>query len=307
MADSKPDMKTAELPTLRPTPLFNLSTRSASGLVRIGGSLYVISDDTLSLLEITQDGSGRSIPLLAGNLPEDEAERKSVKPDFESLFIFGDQLVGLGSGSTPGRGLGFSFSKDQLGSKVRDLPRSFSLEALYTLLRESIPDLNIEGAIQLGDEVLLCQRGNSKNSFSGMIRLQAEKFKEGLNSAVDPSALISIHRFSDELPTGYGFTDVALDPRNSNSVWFLAVREETTNTYDDGAFSGAVMGELKIPKSGSPTLGQLSLLEINMKPEGLWLEPSDEDGLTAFIVTDADSPATPSLLYGLELASTATN
>lgn len=294
-------MKTAELPTLRPTPLFNLSTSSASGLVRIGGSLYVISDDTLSLMQITQDGTGRSIPLLAGNLPEDEAERKAMKPDFESLFIFGDELVGMGSGSAPGRGLGFSFAQDQLGKKMRALPHAFSLEALYTELHEQVPGLNIEGAIQIRDEVLLCQRGNSKSSFTGMIRLKADTFREGLNSEVSPSALIGVHNLSRDLPTGYGFTDVAQDPRKPSSVWFLAVREETENAYDDGAFSGAMIGEFDIPESGAPALRQLAILEINMKPEGLWLEPSEEEGLTAFIVTDSDSPTTPSLLYGLEL------
>lgn len=299
-------MKTSEFSTLRPEKLFDLPTTSASGLVRLGASLYVISDDTLSLSQISYKGIGRSIPLLNGDLPGDETERKATKPDFESLFLLGDQLVGLGSGTTLQRSLGFVFPKAQLesaknNSSKNDLPQSFSLEPLYAAVREKIPGLNIEGAVSLNDEVLVFQRGNTTGSFSGMVRLNAALFSEGLATEVGPSALITIHDLSPALPAGYGFTDVALDPRKPNTVWFLAVREETDNAYDDGAFTGAIIGELTVPVLGEPKVRQMSVLEITSKPEGLWLEPSDDGKLTAFLVTDADCLTIPSALYGLEI------
>ncbi len=289
--------------SLRPTPIFSLSTTSASGLVRVGSALYSVSDDLLSLTRIASDGQERQIPILAGELPEDLRERKAAKPDFESLFILGDQLVGFGSGSTTNRDRGFSFPSETLDSKTRELPKPISLRPLYERLRGKIPHLNIEGAVVHGKEILLAQRGNSAGAWSGVIRLDHTAVVEGISpgNEIGEGAYLADHDLSPELPLGYGFTDLATDPRDPNAVWFLAVREESKDAYEDGAFSGAILGELKFSKSGTPKVASLTTLEIEAKPEGLWLEPGDDGSLTAFLVTDADSSTVRSTLYGLLL------
>ncbi len=247
----------------------------------IDDTFYAISDDTLSLTRFSKDGDESHIPLLSGELPKDERERKKVKPDFESLFISEERLIILGSGSTSERdkGVAMPIRGDSLGS-----PETFSLTPLYSQLREKIVGLNIEGALSIGEKTLLAHRGNTTGSIQAVIFTKADE-------------VLAIHDLSTELPDGYGFTDLAADPENPAHVWFLAVKEETENAYEDGAFCGAMLGQLLLSDDQPPKVGRLQLLEIDTKPEGLWIKAELGGKRSAYLVTDADSPLCPSLLY----------
>lgn len=281
----------SHLPIIRPEKLFHLPTASASGLVRAGDCFYIIADDGHSLLKITTAGELKSIPILPGGLPREYGERKKQKPDFESLFAFGDRLIGLGSGSKENRTQGFSISTDASTNETSP-PTLFSLAPLYEALAKKIPGLNIEGALAVRNEIWLFQRGNTEGSFSGVIRL---------DGSFTPEAILEIHDLTASLPEGYGFTDATT---SANDLWFLAVREETKNAYDDGAFSGAILGQLLVSGDGTPEIGPLTLLEIEAKPEGLWVESAADGGAIAYLVTDADSSDIPSGFYRFALPAT---
>src|SRR5215204_6417986 len=62
---------------------------AASGLVRIGGFLYVIADDELHLGVFQSDPRipGDTVRLFGGELPVAKEERKALKPDLEALML----------------------------------------------------------------------------------------------------------------------------------------------------------------------------------------------------------------------------
>jgi len=287
----------SQLPIIRPEKLFNLPTTSASGLVRVGECFYIIADDHHSLIKITSAGELKSIPILPGELPQEYGERKKQKADFECLFVLGDRLIGLGSGSKENRTQGFSISTDASTNEVLS-PSLFSLAPLYEALAKKMPGLNIEGVLAIQNEIWLFQRGNTEGSFSGVIRLNAAAFQRVVDVTISPESVLGIHDLTSSLPEGYGFTDAA-----TNGLWFLAVREETKNAYDDGAFAGAILGQLLVSDDGHPKVGNLVRLEITAKPEGLWVETAPDGGLFAYLVTDADSTDIPSAFYRFALPS----
>lgn len=126
---------------------------SASGLVRLGDVICVIADDAhhLAIFQLDTKAPGQLSRLLPGDLPDDAAARKAVKPDFEILLqlpvspkVPGFRLLTMGSGSTEHRMRGaiIELSPDgvQAGVKILDLHPLFIALALHC------PDINLEGA-----------------------------------------------------------------------------------------------------------------------------------------------------------------
>ena len=88
-----------------------LHVASGSSLVLCGRWAYVAIDDELHVGAFERAAlhrPGRLVRVLPGELPLEHRERKAAKPDLESLFELGDLLVGVPSGSTPGRVTGFT-------------------------------------------------------------------------------------------------------------------------------------------------------------------------------------------------------
>ena len=88
---------------------------SASGVVRRGDYVYVIGDDELhvGVFRLSSSEPGRLRQVLRGELPDDAGERAQAKPDLEALTVLPPfeehpygALLGLGSGSAPGRDRG---------------------------------------------------------------------------------------------------------------------------------------------------------------------------------------------------------
>src|SRR5688500_3493311 len=127
---------------------------AASGVARRGDFVYVIGDDELGLgvFRLSKEAPGELRPVLRGRLSADHAKRKAEKPDLEALTLLPPfsgrpygSLLGLGSGSKPQRERGFVWALAADGS-LEGEPSELDLSSLYERLRESAPELNIEGA-----------------------------------------------------------------------------------------------------------------------------------------------------------------
>ena len=102
---------------------------SASAVVRRADHVYVVGDDELDLavFRSSEPGPGEMRQALAGDLPDADDERAREKPDLEALSVlppfegapFGG-LLGLGSGSGPGRDRGFYWPLDATGALEGD-------------------------------------------------------------------------------------------------------------------------------------------------------------------------------------------
>jgi len=280
---------------------------AASGLVRAGDFLYVVADDELHLavFPAANNGPGRVIPLFEGELPTSRVERKALKPDLETLTLLppsqdfpAGAILALGSGSRRNRRKGallglHAQSAVQGPSVILDLCPIFDpLDAVFR-------NLNIEGAAVVGDEMRLFQRGNHRDSENAIIRFALPAFLEVLRgegeSAIEPIAIQKIDLGKiDGIPLS--FTDAATLP-NGNMV-FSAVAEDTDDTYNDGPCRGAGIGLLD--RDGH--LLRMLRFDAPYKVEGVDARV-DGEAIRLLLVTDADDPAIPAVLFSATMES----
>src|SRR5688500_12605545 len=279
---------------------------AASALVRVGTRLYVEADDENHLgifpLEGTEPGTLER--LSEGKLPLDPGERKRRKPDFESLArlpAFADHpngaLLALGSCSRPGRCEGFLARLDAHGDLDGTLA-TVDLTPLGEALEERFGRPNIEGALTLGGELILLQRGNKGDRRNARIRFGLARVLESLANAkpFDVGSLLGI----DPLELGavgdvpLGISDGAALP--DGRMVFTAIAEDTADSYEDGACCGAALGI--VGKGGS--LDLLEPIDAGYKVEGVEAR-IEGDTIRVLMVTDADNADIPASLVEARL------
>ena len=274
---------------------------AASGLVRAGPYLYVVADDELHLgvFRTTSDGPGHCVRLFEGELPASKAERKKLKPDLEALMTLpaserfpAGAILAVGSGSTRMRRIGALLHLDAYGA-LAGAPQPVDLSPILKPLGRAFDGLNIEGAVVLGDEVRLFQRGNKGGSASAIIRFPLAPFLDTLTSPCDSELEpLAIHGMDlgDSGGIPFSFTDAAALP--NGDLLFTAIAEDTEDTYNDGACVASVIGIL----SADGKLRRLVPLAAPHKIEGV--DARVEGGvIKLLLVTDADDPEIPAVLF----------
>ena len=293
--------KIRELDLVASTGRASTYLSAASGLVRAGPFFYIVADDELELgvFRIDDPRPGRLIPIFEGELPSLNPERKAQKPDLETLTLlppFADfphgALLALGSGSKRNRRRSAVVGLDAEGA-VRGSAQIVDLSPIFDPLDGAFSGLNIEGAVVIGDEMLLFQRGNKRNSENAIVRWPLSRFLDGLSgshkSALEPLSIerIDLGRF-DGIP--FGFTDAAALP--DGEMLFTAVAEDTDDSYDDGPCAAAAIGIV----GPDAQLRRVLRLDVPLKVEGVdaWVVGNS---IQLLLVTDADDPAIPAILY----------
>lgn len=248
---------------------------AASGVVRRGDFAYVIGDDELFLavFRISDQAPGRLHRVLSGELPLGRDARKQVKPDLEVLTALPPferhphgALLGLGSGSTPNRDRGFLWALAADGS-LDGRPEEIDLRPLYALLRESLDELNVEGAAVVGGRLWLLQRGNGRLGANVVTELALD---EAIGALVADRALAArelrgmrtydLGRLGDARLT---FSDAS--PLGADLLVFTASAEASPDTYSDGEIVGSVVGT--IDRDGE--VRRLRAIESAYKVEGV--------------------------------------
>ena len=269
--------------------------------MRRGERLYVVADDEnhLGVFPSTGTAPGEWIEILPGELPDRHRERKVAKADLESLVqlpAFPDYpsgaLLAFGSGSRANRAQAVLLRLNAQGEAR--LPASrVDLSALYATLSERIPGLNIEGAVVLGDEMWLLQRGGKNGAPNACVVLHLDRVFESLCAArrLDAGVLSRIVTVElgdiDGVPLG--FTDgCAL---SDGRVVFCAVAENTADAYEDGPCAGSAIGLL----DASANLLRIEPIASRDKVEGIAAERQG-DAIRLLLVTDDDDAAIPGRL-----------
>ena len=269
---------------------------AASGLLKYQDRFYVVSDDELSMLSFSlKNETYQKIPLRSGTLPWDAKERKKLKPDWEALTYLPSSLglegiLVIPSGSKPNRQLG-SFVPFNQGFPAQ--PQEVDFSIIYKKLQKEFAELNIEGGAIINSVFKLFQRGNGSLGQNAIIDLDLVGLLEDLKNSHSIAAqrVLNVQHFDlghlDGVPLG--FTDgFAID----GVLFFLAVAENSSSTYDDGLYTGAVLGCFD-SKGNIQTTWEI---DCPHKPEGLWMEKSGSSH-QIYIVTDADDPSRASSFY----------
>jgi hypothetical protein len=304
-AEDLPPLELRELRTLHldapSSPESEPHVAAASGVVRRAEYVYVVGDDELFLavFDASTDDPGRLHRVLSGELPSSRKERKAHKPDLEVLTMLPPfearpygALLGLGSGSTPERDRGFSWGFAADGSLDGD-PSELNLSPLYTLLREHLEALNVEGAAVMGDELWLLQRGNSAEGANVVVALE---LAEVLDSLVNDQTLAAPelrHTLAFDLGEleGQALTFSDASPLDQEMLVFTASAEASESTYEDGAILGSVVGT--IDRDGE--VHRLRTIDRKHKVEGVH-GVLDSGVITLTFVCDQDDPSIPSPL-----------
>jgi hypothetical protein len=290
--------------------------RAASSIARTREGIALIQDDANFVAIVDPSTSrARAITLPAGEggkrLFDGTRGNKKHKLDLEACVTIeeneGTLLVAFGSGSKERResiAIVRWCESEYPDVTLVHAPR------LYDLLRREHAfagsELNIEGAIHLGDTLRLFGRGNGA----------ARDGIEPINATCDLSwqVLLAHLAASDAAPppapmnivpydlgalgdVPLSFTDAALW---RDATLYSATAEESPNVVDDGPVSGSAIGV--IDATGGTrwtTLTEPSAEIFRGKVEGLL--PSDEKDDRILVVVDADDPDAASLLCTVEL------
>lgn len=279
---------------------------AASGLVRAGNLLYVVADDENHLGVFPSSGNepGKLARLVAGTLPAKPKKRKRRKPDFESLALLPaftghphGALFALGSCSKPNRCRGVLVRLDAHG-QLDGARTEIDLAPLRDGLMSQVGSPNIEGALKLGDEFVLLQRGNRGDGRSFRVRFRIEPVIEALAArrTLGLEWLVGI----DEIALGLVgdvplcFSDGA--PLPDGRMAFCAIAEDTPDSYADGPCCGAAIGVL----GSDGRIECLEPIDPRYKPEGIEARLAGRE-LRALLVTDADDADTPASLLEVAL------
>ena len=248
---------------------------SASGVVRRGDFVYVIGDELLDIavFRMSSQEPGELRKVLAGDLPSDDDERKSEKPDLESLAALppfegapNGALFGLGSGSGPGRDRGFTWAFATDGG-LEGEAREVDLAPLYDMLRRDVPELNIEGACVMGERFWLLHRGNDEDSRSVIAELSLPDVMGSLTGdlRVDAHELAAIREYDLGELDGVELTFSDATAVASDLLVFTASAEAQGHDGPDGEIRGSVVGTIDL--DGHVT--RLRTIDRRYKVEGV--------------------------------------
>lgn len=282
--------------------------RAGSGLRRWGGRLVVVQDD-VNALALFDERTGAVAPLV---LPPGQGGRrhfserrgnKAAKMDLEACVVLPDgRLLALGSGSTPAREHVVVVEADH---EVRVVDAGPLYEHLRARRDFAGSELNVEGAVVVGDRVRLFQRGNGA-VVDGVLAVNAVgdlalgPFLRWLDEGSPPPRLRAVQpvALGEVRGVPLGFTDASALP--DGRILFLAGAEDSPDTYRDGAVLGARVGLLDGDRVVLAAIVDAAGRPTSLKLEGVAFEGFTEvGGLELRVVADMDDPDLPAVIATL--------
>ncbi|GAA3970532.1 DUF6929 family protein [Hymenobacter antarcticus] len=282
---------------------------SASGIEILGGTAYVIGDDSPYLYQLdaaTLAPIGR-LPLFdasgfaTGRIPKPE------KPDLECLVALTwpdgrPGLLLLGSGSLPTRARGWFVPTE--GPQV---PEAVDLTALYEALRAQLPTgvaLNLEAAATTATELLLFQRTVGRADAAllfGLPLAETLAFLTNPAGASPPTAqqLVFELPLIDGCPAGFSGASF-VDGR----LFVSASVEDTADAVLDGDVLGSFVGVVNVA-AHTATFARLAWADGRAyygKVEGLAVRRQLADGqFEVVLVTDDDAGGSTAVIAQVRL------
>jgi hypothetical protein len=275
--------------------------RSASAIRRWGESVVVVQDD-VNVLAVREGAGGKFLPLSLGGGADghfrfdDALGNKRLKLDLEAAAELPDgRMLLLGSGSSLARQTLLLVTKP-------DGVRAFDGSDLYASLRREPrfagSELNLEGAIVVGDVLRLIQRGNGAalplappvNAIGELPLAALVRWLDGIGP-VPELTRISRYGLGHQGRARFGFTDVAL--RRDGSLAFVACAEDSPDAIRDGEVLGCRFGVIDVGGARLNDVVEGDGTPCRHKLEGI---ESDRHDPTLFeVVADPDDAGQPAL------------
>ncbi|CAN5802128.1 hypothetical protein BH10BAC2_BH10BAC2_41070 [soil metagenome] len=241
---------------------------SGSGIEFYDDKIYLVGDDAKDILVTNRKWK----ELQRINLFESKEERiaKKIKADLEATAILHlDKMVYLlimGSGSKALRNSCILLNVET-GDKT-ELDCSVFYQRLQSM---GIIDLNIEGAAEVSDYMLFCNRGNKTNPANQLIITSIDFFRHQQDA---PVRILDIDLSEYE---GTMALSGACYSYEHDWLLFTASTEDTGNSYEDGHIGKSYLGIIedayrKITKDRIKVNDLIDLSATNKKFDGYKIE-----------------------------------
>ena len=259
---------------------------SASGLLYQNKMLTIISDNSTFLYEYQMDSKTVSKYPLTEN-PQENILKK-LKPDFEAIAQFENNLYLFGSGSTENRN-----KMIQVDVTTKQIIATTDLSNLYSGMQSfgeiKLEDFNIEGAIFNGFTWFLFNRGNGISNKNIIFTIEGKNLNGQIRILSNDYNLPKIKGVSTS------FTDAILV---NNTIYFLATAENTNSTYNDGEVLGSIIGRINIKTMEIEFTKQIT---DKHKFEGITLFKKSATAIEFLLCEDNDTDVLESTVYSLKL------
>jgi hypothetical protein len=266
--------------------------QSGSSLDFYQDLIFVIGDDAKDVVILYRD----FIEAKRVNMFQSETARipKDIKYDLETSTIVEidgvDNLLILGSGAKQEfRSVGYLIP---LNTKYV-VPEPFKYNVFTNRLKaqEGIKEINIEGSASVPGKLLLANRGNKSNPDNLLIVTESRFWENQENASIflcrmllpDKDAAVSELNYEEETDT----------------LFFTASIEHTTNAIDDGKIGDSFIGYIKnvMPKLENNTievdefinLSNVDELFVGHKIEGICIEDNQNGNYIINLVSDNDN------------------
>ena len=260
---------------------------SASGLIYQNNTILAIGDNSSFLYEFQIDSEKLERYPLTEN-PQENILKK-LKPDFEAITQFENNLYLFGSGSTENRN---TMLKVDLSTKK--VMAAYDLSDLYLGMQSfgkiNPEDFNIEGAIYNGESWFLFNRGNGKTNKNVVFTIDGENLTTEFRIIANDYILPKLKGFRTS------FTDAILV---DDKIYFLATAENTISTYDDGEVLGSIIGCINVKTMEIEYTKQISKTH---KFEGISLYKKSATFIEFLIFEDNDTDVLESSIFSLKLS-----
>ncbi|MGH7679570.1 MAG: DUF6929 family protein [Gemmatimonadaceae bacterium] len=288
--------------------------RSASSIVRTRHGLVIAQDDANFIAFYNEDGT----PSRAFALPPGEGGhrhfdgrrgKKKHKLDLEGAVAVttdhGETLLQFGSGSTPRRESVAILGRVEPNPEVSLVHGPALFDALRRETGFAGSELNIEGAIQVGDWLRLFNRGNASRRGEGRpvnascdlpLRALLAYLFDPTGAPPPTPANVVQYQLGELAGVALGFTDVTM---RGDALYYAAAAEDSPDVVRDGPVPGSAIGVIEQDGARWAPFTHADGSVFAAKVEGL--VPVQEEPDTFFVVVDSDSPDTQSELCTVEL------
>lgn len=211
---------------------------SGSGIEYYNNRYYLIGDDATQLLQLDQNFKVTdSIELYHS---AQKRIPKNIKPDLEAITLVkengADRLLLIGSGSlTPYRDIAWLINP---GNGRAD---SIRLDSFYKkLMKSGIPEINIEGACNVGGTVILSNRGHKGWRVNCLFFISQEFWKD---SIYKPMRAVNLGGNVDTAVFN-GVSGLCYAEKNDCLILTVST-EDTKSSYEDGAIGKSYIWIIK--------------------------------------------------------------
>lgn len=279
------------------------SIPSASGIVKVKDTLFVIGDNSVWLYELNEQFETVEKHLLMEGVT-DSIVPKISKPDFEAMTTIGEgdatELLIFGSGSKePERN-----TVVRIDMKHDNSVKTYDLKTLYGAIKTTssitTATLNIEAATTVGDKLFLFNRETNM-----VLEYSLDAF---LNYLDNNGVLPKLKTYQLQLPLFQGLqvkVSGATAIPNTNQLLITASVEDAPNTYDDGDVLGSYVGMISLDQLTDGYQPKCVLLKEGDQPLHVKVESVEiiqlmnDRYFKIVLVTDSDGGASELILAEL--------